>query len=255
MSPDEEMGDAAAGGPQGEAARPRVLVVDDIAMFRELVTNFIGRLAEVVTAEDGASALALARQEQPRLIVSDLDMPGMNGAALCRAVREDAAIADTPFLMILPGDDAHDRVRAIRAGADDVITKPLQRVELIGTVSRFLAANFVRGLPRVQVSTPVTIFMSKKESRARALNVSRGGMFLSTDLPLPTRSEWRVRFNLPETRDELTPTAMVVWRADESAPTGPGLGMRFVELDGRAARMLDEYVYERTPVSSSPPRP
>jgi uncharacterized protein (TIGR02266 family) len=240
-----------------ETPPPKVLVVDDIPMFRELVTNFISRIADVTTAADGATALEIARHEHPRLIVSDLEMPGMNGAALCRAVREDEALADTPFLMILPGDDAHDRVRAIRAGADDVIAKPLQRVELLGTVSRFLADNTVRGLPRVQVSTPVTIFMNKNETRARALNVSRGGMFVRTELPLPTRSEWRVRFHLPETSGDLTPTAMVVWRADERAPTGPGLGMRFVELDGRAARVIDEFVYERTPASYGPrpPRP
>jgi len=238
--------------PRDPGARPKVLVVDDIPMFRELVTNFIARIADVVTAEDGASALEIARRERPRLIVSDLDMPGVNGAALCRSVREDPQLAATPFLMILPGDAAHDRVRAIRAGADDVISKPLQRVELLGTVTRFLSDHFVRGLPRVQVSTPVTIFMNKNETHARALNVSRGGMFVRTDLPLPMRSEWRVRFNLPETPGALSPTAMVVWRADATAPTGPGLGMRFVELEGREARLIDEFVYERTPASHGP---
>jgi len=240
----------------GTPAPAPVLVVDDIPMFRELVANFLAGTAEVVTACDGREALELARRLRPRLVVADLHMPGLDGAALCRAVREDARLAECHFLMILPGDDARDRVRAIRAGADDVLSKPLQRVELVGAVSRFLADNAVRGLPRVPVSAQVTIYLAKSPGRGKALNVSRGGIFVRTDLPLPTRSEWRVRFQLPEMPKPLTPTAMVVWRAEGAAPTGSGLGMRFVELDGQAARSLDEYVYERTPVAPSlPPRP
>lgn len=228
-----------------------VLVVDDIPMFRDLIANFLAGTARVLTAGGGHEALEIARREKPRLIVSDFDMPDLDGVTLCRSVRADADLQRTRFLMILPGsaDDARDRVRSIRAGADDVISKPIQRPELIGTVRRFLAADTVRGLPRVSVSTPVTIYLSKNESEGKALNVSRGGMFVATDLPLPTRSEWRVRFHLPETETQLTPTAMVVWRAPEDSPTGPGLGMRFVELDGPTARTLDEYVYERTPAS------
>jgi uncharacterized protein (TIGR02266 family) len=235
-----------------------VLVVDDIPMFRDLMANFLAGTGRVLTASGGREALEIARAEQPRLIISDFDMPDLGGVDLCRAVRADATLQRTRFLMILPGseDDARDRVRSIRAGADDVISKPIQRPELVQTVRRFLAADTVRGLPRVPVSTPVTIYLSKNESEGKALNVSRGGMFVATDLPLPTHSEWRVRFHLPETDAQLTPTAMVVWRAPEDAPTGPGLGMRFVELDGPAARTLDEYVYERTPTSQMPiPQP
>jgi len=236
----------------GTPAPGPVLVVDDIPMFRELLANFLAGTADVRTASDGSEALELARRVRPRLIVADLDMPGMNGAALCRAVRADEQLAECHFLMILPGDEAGDRVRAVRAGADDVLSKPLQRVELVGAVSRFLAHNTVRGLPRVPVSAPVTIYLAKSPGRGKALNVSRGGIFVRTELPLPTRSEWRVRFQLPEMPKPLTPTAMVVWRAGEATPTGTGLGMRFVELDGQAARSLDEYVYERTPAAPSP---
>ena len=247
-------GDRSVTDSKASRPLPKVLVVDDIPMFRELIANFLSGVADVIFAEDGASAFEAARRERPRLIISDLDMPELNGADLCRAVRKDAELAETPFVMILSTDDAQDRVRAIRAGADDVLFKPLHRGVLLGTASRFLTENTVRGLPRVLVKAPVTIFLTKEESRARALNISRGGMFVRTELPLPTRSEWRVRLTLPETTEDLTPTAMVVWRADENSPTGPGLGMRFVELDGRDARCLDDFVYERTPVSAPPIR-
>jgi uncharacterized protein (TIGR02266 family) len=134
-----------------------------------------------------------------------------------------------------------------------VLCKPLQRVDLLGTARRFLAESTVRGLPRVAVETPVTIYLAKSRARGQALNLSRGGLFVRTDLPLPLRSEWRIRFPLPESEAQLTPTAMVVWRADERSPLGPGLGMRFVELDGGAARKLDDFVYERTPTPQLAP--
>jgi len=246
--------------PAAQAAGQRtILVVDDIPMFRALLADMLASAGRVVEAEDGAQALELARKERPDLVVSDLEMPGLDGAALCRAVRADEDLARTHFLMLLPGGDARDHVRAIRAGADDALAKPLQRTELLGSVRRFLATPTVRGLPRVAVDTPVTVYLSRSQERARATNVSRGGLFLRTELPLPRRSEWRIRFQLPEQETPLSPTAMVVWRAEADAPTGPGpgLGMRFMELDGAAARRLDEYVYERTPVSHAgpPPRP
>jgi len=238
---------ARAVSPAPAPELPTVLVVDDISMFRDLISSFLARAGRVITASDGEEALALARRERPRLIVSDLEMPGMDGAALCQTVREDPELAGTHFLMILPDGNARDRARAIRAGADDVLSKPLQRVDLLGTARRFLAENTVRGLPRVAVEAPVTIYLAKGRARGQALNLSRGGVFVRTDLRLPMRSEWRIRFPLPESDAELTSTAMVVWRADERSPLGPGLGMRFVELDARAARALDDFVYERTP--------
>lgn len=244
---------AEPGGGPGGGERRAILVVDDIPMMRDLISLFLARTGRVLRAADGAEALAVARRERPALIISDLDMPGSDGAALCRALRADPELADTHFLMLLPSDDPQDRVRAIRAGADDVLTKPLERVALLSTVTRFLASPTVRGLPRVAVNAPVTIYLAEKAARARALNVSRGGMYVRTDLRLPTRSEWRVQFQLPELARSLAPTAMVVWHGDQTSPFGLGLGMRFVELDGQAARTLDEFVYERTPASAVAP--
>ena len=248
--------DLSEGSPAEPDARkdaPTVLVVDDIPMFRELMASFLARSGRVIQAEGGAQALELARRERPRLIVADLEMPDVNGAALCRAIRKDPELSETAFLMTLPDGDPGSRVRAIRAGADDVLNKPLQGIELIAAANRFLAEETARGLPRVLLETPVTIFLDRSPARGQSLNVSRGGMFVRTDLALPPRSEWRVKFQLPETEASLEPTAMVVWRSD-GRPMGPGLGLRFVELDGRAARTLDDFVYERTPVSAPGPR-
>ncbi len=237
------------GPPQDSAAvdSRSILVVDDIPMMRDLTSLFLARAGRVLQAASGAEALETIRRERPKLVLSDLDMPGTDGVDLCRAVRADPEIAGTHFVMLLPSDAPVDRVRAVRAGADDVLIKPLQRVELLATVTRFLASPTVRGLPRVDVNAPLTIYLSEKTARVRTVNLSRGGVFVRTDLRLPTHSEWRVQFQLPELREALSPTAMVVWHGTENSPFGMGLGMRFVELDGRDARKLESFVYERTP--------
>ena len=238
----------------GSSGRKKILVVDDVPMFRDLMSVFLSRSGRVLLARDGAEALAMARRDRPDLVISDLEMPGSNGEALCRAMREDPDLRGTPFLMFTPDGAAEDHVRAIRAGADDVLTKPIQRIELLQNVSRFLASPTVRGLPRVPVEAPVQIFLPKEMQKATALNLSRGGLFIHTDLKLPKRSEWRIRFQLPEIGTSLSPTAMVVWRADAEKPGGPGLGLRFVEIDGDDARAIDEFVYERTPFTPITPQ-
>ena len=65
---------------------------------------------------------------------------------------------------------------------------------------------------------------------------------------LPTRTEVQLRFQLPETRTEVAPTAQVIWQ--RTRPHG-GVGMRFLSLDGRALRTLDDYIFERIRPASS----
>lgn len=237
------------GSSSGGSARGDILVVDDIPMMRELMALFLSRAGRVIQAAEGNGALAIARRERPAVVIADLGLPGMDGAALCRAIREDPDLEATRVVILLPDGSVGDRVAAIRAGADDVLHKPLQRTDLLSTVSRFLAVPAVRGLPRVMVNAPVTIYLPERAVRARSVNLSRGGMFVKTDLELPERSEWRLQFQLPEASESISPTAMVVWHSEKDGPLGLGCGMRFLELDGSASRTVDDFVYERTPVS------
>jgi len=226
-----------------------ILFVDDVAMFRELGALFLARSGKVVTAADGEEALAIARKDRPVMILSDLAMPGMDGSELCAAVKMDPELSGIPVILIMASELAADHARAIHAGADDVLSKPLNRVTLLETVNRFLRFSSVRGLPRVEIDAPVRIRCGAIESWGQARNVSRGGLFVEAALSVPPRAEVALEFELPDTLQRFAPTARVVWQRNDQGGQPPGIGLRFVGLDARSARYLDDYVHERAPVA------
>jgi uncharacterized protein (TIGR02266 family) len=231
----------------------RILVVDDVPFMRELAALFLARSGRVLTASNGEEALQLTRRERPHVILSDLHMPGMSGAELCRAIKNDPDLAHTPFIMLIAGEAAKDRALSIRAGADDLLNKPLERTILAQAITRFLRFSSVRGLPRVEMSMPVTIAASSNQSRGVARNLSRGGIFVESPRLLPRQSEVALSFQLPDSPFDYTPTAQVLWHHEPSGPDGNmGMGMRFLEIDGLTVRLLDDYVHERVRSSSDP---
>jgi CheY-like chemotaxis protein len=103
---------------------PSVLVVDDTAAARELERAVLAAGGyEVRTARDGEEALELLRAERPDLVVTDYDMPRLDGLGLCRAIRATPALASLPVLMVTANEDEDLRRRALEAGADGHLHK------------------------------------------------------------------------------------------------------------------------------------
>jgi uncharacterized protein (TIGR02266 family) len=225
--------------------RRKILIADDAAMFRELGALFLARSGRVITANNGFEALDLARRERPAVVVADLDMPCLGGDGLCRRLREDPELHDLPVILVLSGDAAEERARAVRAGADDVICKPISRMSLIQSVNRFLRGGPVRGQARVACEARVQIRHAEEERWGTARNLSRGGIFVEADPPVVPGSEVSLEFALPDTALHFAPTAQVVWLRERDNGTPPGMGLRFLALDGESAREIDSYVYER----------
>ena len=121
-----------------------ILIVDDAPMFLEIEGLFLARSGRVVTAQSGEEALARARRESPDLMLVDAYMPGMSGADVCRAVRSDPQLSDTPIIALCSSDEADERAAILRAGADDVLSKPIDRMALVESVQRPLAATLER---------------------------------------------------------------------------------------------------------------
>jgi len=236
--------------------RRKILVVDDAPMFRELESLFLARTGRVLTASSGAEGLEIARLEQPAVIVTDFAMPGMTGAALCREIKSDPDLRKTPVIVVTGRDMGEEHERAVRAGADDVIEKPVTRLALIQAVNRLLRQS-VRGLIRVPLDTDVRLGLQNREAWGRAQNISRGGMFIEASTTLEPDTELALEFQLPNFAEALVPTAKVVWRRGESSTNRPGLGLRFLKLDRVSAQHLDDYVYEHAtsqPEAGAPPR-
>lgn len=222
-----------------------ILIVDDAPMFLEIESLFLARSGRVLTALDGDEALVTARRETPDLIVVDAYMPGMSGADLCRAVRGDARLAETPILALCSNDAGEERAALLRAGADDVLSKPIDRMALVESVQRFVRFAHVRGLPRAPFRAEVHVHDGGSDWIGRARNLSRTGIFIEAPKELRPESEVMLEFDLPDEERHVQPTAQVIWLEHESDGAPSGIGLRFLELDGQSARSIDQWVHER----------
>ncbi|MGY1845904.1 MULTISPECIES: response regulator transcription factor [unclassified Blastococcus] len=126
------------GGPAGPApgGTVRVLVADDEDDIRGLVCLAVRKAGcqVVVSAPDGAVALAAARAELPDLAVLDVSMPGVTGLEICAALRADPATAGTRILLLSAGASPDEVARGLAAGADAYLAKPFSVAGLVHQV-------------------------------------------------------------------------------------------------------------------------
>jgi two-component system cell cycle response regulator len=113
----------------------RILVVDDIeANVKLLEAKLAAEYYEVLTASDGPTALAIAAAESPDIILLDVMMPGMDGFAVCRRLKDDVATRHIPVVLVTALDGRSDRIEGLEAGADEFLTKPIDDVMLFARV-------------------------------------------------------------------------------------------------------------------------
>jgi len=108
----------------------RILIVDDEAPNRFVLAEMVRDLGhEVEEVEDGVAALAMVKLDID-LVLCDVNMPGMDGFEVVRRIREDAETADLPIIQVTAVADRDARLRAVKAGANDFIAKPVELTEL-----------------------------------------------------------------------------------------------------------------------------
>jgi DNA-binding NarL/FixJ family response regulator len=119
-----------------------ILIVDDDAVFRELVGTLLGRIGHLtVEASSGEDALERALAERPSLVVLDVDVPGVSGYEVCRELR-DAYGSSLPIVFVSGTRmDRLDVVGGLLVGADDYLVKPIDPDELLARVRRHLARS------------------------------------------------------------------------------------------------------------------
>jgi two-component system cell cycle response regulator len=113
----------------------RVLVVDDVdANVRLLEAKLTIEYYDVLTAMDGPTAIRIAAEERPDIILLDVMMPGMDGFETCRRIKADPASSHIPVVLVTALDGREDRIKGLDAGADDFVTKPIDDVVLFARV-------------------------------------------------------------------------------------------------------------------------
>jgi sigma-B regulation protein RsbU (phosphoserine phosphatase) len=126
---------APAHGEQGD----RILLVDDTPTnLHVLYQTLDGQGYELLVAQNGEEAMALALDARPALVLLDIMMPGIDGLETCRRLKADPRTRDSAVIFMSALDDTRDKVRGLEAGAVDYITKPFQAAEVIARVRTHL---------------------------------------------------------------------------------------------------------------------
>ena len=132
----------------------RILIVDDLATNRIILKVKLNAAHhETMQASDGASALDMARREQPILILLDMMLPDISGIEVCRRLRADPTTAHIPVVIITASGDRDSRLRALAAGADEFLTKPLNEVILLARIRSLLRAYEAEAEMRMRSET------------------------------------------------------------------------------------------------------
>ncbi len=113
------------------ASTPKILIADDNAANRELLEAYLANFdCEIATAHDGAETLQKVAEFKPDLILLDVMMPKKNGFEVCRQIKGDPSTAKIMILMVTALNELGDIERAVAAGTDDFLSKPVNKIEL-----------------------------------------------------------------------------------------------------------------------------
>ena len=117
----------------------QILVVDDDQDIVRLVRAYLEKGGfQVLTANDGETAIHILRRDRPALVVLDLMLPDRDGWDITRLVRSDPSLADTPIIMLTARIDDTDKIIGLELGADDYVTKPFNPREVVARVRTVL---------------------------------------------------------------------------------------------------------------------
>jgi DNA-binding response OmpR family regulator len=154
----------------------RVLLVEPGRSAMDALARRLGEAGyRVIAAETGAQGMAELRRTPVDLMVAELQMPALSGVELTRMIRDDSSLRDIPIILITGRSDASGAIRALEAGADDIVAKPFHNEVLIARIARQLdrarALKQLRSDNAVLDARVVTRAIELGEARA-ALNES-----------------------------------------------------------------------------------
>lgn len=169
---------SAASGP-----RSRILFADDSAGMRDYVRRLLGRAYEVTVVNDGVEALEAARKTLPDLVLSDVQMPNMDGLELVKTVRGDEVLKTVPVVLLSASAAEQQKAQAFESGVDDYLVKPFSARELLARIEAHLK---LAGMRKESEET-----IRRNEERFRTL------ISVITHVPWTTDAEGKIASPIP----------------------------------------------------------
>lgn len=152
-----------------------ILVVDDVPVNIQLLTTYLASEGyDIISARDGVEAIELVRQCIPDLILLDVMMPKMNGFEVCEAIKSNEDTKFIPVIMVTALNELEDKIKGMNAGADDFISKPFNKLELMVRVRSLLRIKFLNDALNEKVQE---LQKAKEELRQLAITDGLTGLY------------------------------------------------------------------------------
>jgi CheY-like chemotaxis protein len=228
--------------------KKKVLLVDDVKLFIELEKTFFQRKEsiEVLVANNGVEALKMVEAERPDLVFMDLHMPEMNGDECCQKIKRSGSGREIPIVMVTSAGNDADKERCLAAGCDEIINKPINRLEFLSIAKKYLEV-YERSAPRYAVHVKVMYGEDKTEVLSDfSVNLNTSGLFLESTNILPVDSLLDLEFSLPENDSTVACQARVAWINVIPNPSKKdlplGMGLEFVGLSDDQVSIIEQYI-------------
>lgn len=178
--------------------KARVLVADDIEAYREMLKEFLQEEGfEVVCAQDGNEALNHLKSNSYDLALLDVMMPGRTGFSVCRALKSDPKTFLTPIVLVTGLNNLDDRIQGIECGADDFLSKPTNRQELLARARSLLKlkkfTDELENAATVLTSLALSVEAKDPYTEGHCLRLSKYSVALAKHLGLPKEDQEALR--------------------------------------------------------------
>ena len=225
-----------------------ILVVDDSEFFLTLVKSLLDRSGCTVhTAANARDAFEIIEKKGAQLILLDQCMPDMTGDEICRKIKGNPATQGIPVIILAVSTLKSEVDKCLAAGADDCISKPINRKDFLGTISKYLPI-VKRSYERVPICEGVKYYHDGIEYSGHLHVISIGGAFIMGERMIPAGAIVRLKFSIARISELIEVKGKVAWTLDskEKFPqllaTAQGMGIQFLEVSEAAKSAIVRYM-------------
>jgi CheY-like chemotaxis protein len=218
-----------------------ILLVDDNKLFLEIEKEYLQNTqANVLTAQNGLEVLELLKTTQPNIIFMDLEMPMMDGATCCKAIRTNPVTTNIPVVMVISRGQEDVVNHCYSMGCEYYLTKPLDRDLFLSTARKFIT-NLDRREKRVLVNLEAELQTKTEKLRCKIYDLSYGGAFLETEYFGNPNGIAQIAFTLPN-GSKIECHCQFAWINRKTASHPNGIGIRFALMPKEMQVALNHYV-------------